>query len=464
MAKPRLITKKNETVVAYVDTALFHVAKGGDPDANPYGIVPSSYSNPFILSFDSSNLTISIAGGILSIYGRQIELTTSTQVFDFHSTAESQKMFCTVFVEANLEDSTAQTVTIKLDISGASYRNFKTTGTQDNLYKLSHGVFQAPINHFIYTPSASEPFSDYEMVMKTYPEEARASTVNLRNGDSINGTKVSSLTETFSSGSSLRLRFVHASNEEALTIYKNLPRRSTSSPGYSKATEAHAIGTHDDATSIDSSITGITTIKRIKLMDMTNNFAGANMNVKSKITVDWDHLQSVRIWLKNPYLKGRMRYYEKEIATSGAQMWASPDIYECLNMTSDFWFSQSEISLNGVHISIEGSWSSWGFGDINGTCLIIRSGYDTSHNDGFLQIYGIPITAYQGSRHILAHLFIERDGDNTYFRAQGIPDTQEYNQLLVFPNWAWWRYYALDEIESRGEMWADFIYKGDVRL
>ena len=121
-----LLSKETGEISAYHDSALFFTLKGNSVDhgqeglpAEPYGIVKSKYSNPFSLVFDEDELTVSINPGILHVYGRQVELTEQVEAYDFHSTVESQLMYCTIYVEVSLEDMTMQIARLKIDIAGS---------------------------------------------------------------------------------------------------------------------------------------------------------------------------------------------------------------------------------------------------------------------------------------------------------------------------------------------------------
>ena len=199
--RPKLVTKEGGIVVSYHDASLFYATKGDGIDKlqesipdTPYGIINSKYGQHSLeLRFDEEELTCYIKPGVFHVYGRQIEITEELEVYDFHATVESRKMFCTVYAEISLEDYTHQMVSIKLDIAGASFKNFKVTGIQDDLYKLDHGVFQVPLARFSYTPVAETHFQDSARVIPLLPDGARNNAKSLIGN--INGVPISTLME-----------------------------------------------------------------------------------------------------------------------------------------------------------------------------------------------------------------------------------------------------------------------------
>lgn len=265
--RPVLITKKSGIVVSYHDAAIFYATKGNAVDKTqesypdvPYGIILGHYNevDALNLRFDEDELKVYLKPGIFQVYGRQVEITEEIEVFDFHTTVESTKMYCTVYAELDLEDYTNQIVKIKINIAGAGFYNLTANGEQNNLYELNHGVFQAPIARFTYVPSAETHFGNAQRIMPITDDES----VNTARDFDITKAKFNNkrLNELLDvSGSTPK--WFKADNTEALRNYLETPNHSTSTPGYCKAKEATAIGNNR----IDQNLTGVFTIKSHEL-------------------------------------------------------------------------------------------------------------------------------------------------------------------------------------------------------
>ena len=297
----RLVSKETGEVSAYHDSAIFFATKGHSVDKKqeglplePYGIIPSHYNDPFTLSFDESDLTVSIAPGILHVYGRQVELTETTGVYDFHSTVESQLMYCTVYIEISLEDMTLQTARLKIDIAGAGFKNFDANMTRDNLHQLDHGVFQAPIARFKYAPTGNPHFSDAEIIMPTLEREAREAVREINYNGKINGVDCEDLWE--QQGNRFK-QWIKASNVAALARYKAGSTHNEYAGGYSVATGGEKFGDTDthQTTAIDSSMTGVLSVKRHNLGKL-GNMGGSGYSYSIKIKIDKSKLQYVRFY------------------------------------------------------------------------------------------------------------------------------------------------------------------------
>lgn len=444
----RLVNKKGNARQSFMDSAIFHSGKGCDKDGRPYGIVRSQYQDPFSMRFDKTSLTAYLNPGIFEIYGRDIVLDAEQLVYDFHSTSESSVMFCTVYISINLEDSTRQSVSVGIDISGGNFKNFATSGIQDNLIHLTHGVFQAPVCRFKYTPSSNEPFSDYSVVASVLDDESRFAVRNLRKGDTINGTLVESLFQVN--------KAAKASNSESLAIYKASGSGGKNVKGYSHAVVANSFGTN----AIDSSLTGLYTVKRVKLCDIDGNFMGSDCNIVKDIRVDWNHLDRVIMFFSHAKLKGHGEYYERGIATFGIQNWAKGDCSVDFDL-ADYEINSSKLVSDGLSVYLRGTFEA--IGNPVMSSLGFKP-YANSANDGFLSIY-IRLASYQVSQHDFGAISIAKLNERfARFTAKGNGNSEVYCQWYQFLDWRWFQYMALSNIEASGEVYADFIYKGGVDL
>jgi len=448
----RIVNKNGNARQSFMDSAIFHFGKGPDKNENPYGIIRSEVSDPFSMRFDQAALTAYLEPGLFEIYGRDIELDSEQLVYDFHSTSESSVMFCTVYISINLEDSTRQNATIGIDISGGNFKNFAASGIQDNILHLTHGVFQAPVCRFKYTPSLSSPFSDFEKVASVLDDQSRFAVRNLRKGDTISGVPVESI---FNGNKAIK-----ASNSESLAIYKANGSSGKDLKGYSHAAVAKAFGTGLNANQIDSSITGLYTVKRVKLCDIDGNFMGSDCNIVKDVKVDFEHLDRVIMFFSHAKLKGHGEYYERGIATFGIMNWAKGDAEVQFDLT-DYEISGSNLVSTGLSVFLRGSF------EATGNPIMKSLGFKSNENtlnDQFLSIW-IRLGPYQFSQHDFGKISITKLGDHyARFSAKGNPNSPVYNQWYQFADWRWWQYMALTNIEGSGEIYADFIYKGEVDL
>lgn len=266
--RPVLITKKSGIVVSYHDASIFYATKGDGidklqetmPDV-PYGIINSIYGQDSLnLRFSESDLICYLKPGVFHVYGRQIEIPEELEVLDFHTIVESNKTYCTVYAEISLEDYTQQRVQIKVDLSGANYKNFTATGIQDDLYRMDHGVYQVPIAHFTYTPVGDVHFQNAERIIPFLADGTRNNAKNLIGN--INDVSISNLFEMkLGVNDTTTGKLNKASNEEALSRYNQASTHNSSTPGYSVAKESNKFG----GTSFDQALTGVTTVKRYPL-------------------------------------------------------------------------------------------------------------------------------------------------------------------------------------------------------
>lgn len=296
MARIELVSKKGSIVSSYSDTVIFHNGKGTDSNGKPYGIIKSSYSDPFGLIFDSSTLELTLKPGMLTIYGRQIELTEEKLIFDFHSITTSAKQYCLIYIELDLTDFLNQKVSIKLERSARDYWNPTIYGKQDNLYKLESGVYCAPLRKFIYNPNAetvSELFVDEGLAMNILPDEARFATTQLKEDSKINNILISSLVEYDQTNKNYK--FKKASNADALSKYTSNKKFGDNVPGYSVAGEAIKFGDNDNKTEVSPTLTGLYTVARNTILSISS-IGKSVWNKTITIKCDINHLKAIRIF------------------------------------------------------------------------------------------------------------------------------------------------------------------------
>ena len=303
-----LKTKKDEHITAYQDTMIFH-AKQGEYDFNiPYGIIKcSKYSDPFGLTFEG--LKVKIKPGILSCYGREVEINSTQEVIDMSSSVDAQIHYVNVYIEINLEDITNETATIRTHITGANYEAI-TSVYRDNLYKLSHGIFLVPIAHFQYNPQASSPFSDYAKYIEEYNSESVTSTQNIREEDSINNKAFSSLFTLEDN----KVKANKASNEEAIEIYNAKGTYKTTDPYYTVAKETGKIG----GVTINQADFNLLTVRRNTLISFSNSSFNKNYTSVQTFTFDHQYNKKIRFFFKGKGGNLTLNYQEKnDILTLG---------------------------------------------------------------------------------------------------------------------------------------------------
>lgn len=458
-----LVTKEAGKVSAYIDSALFYVGKGPDTKKRPYGIIDDGNEEPFKLTFDDSGLTVSIGPGMCHIYGRQVELDESQEIYDFHSTAQSRDIYCNVYMEVNLADLTDQRARIVMVMSGAGFEP-ETNQSQDDLFKRKNGVFRAPINHFVYHPNSNQPFTDYGYDMEKLDKESRYATDTLRAEDKIDGSTVSSITETFSDGSKTKLKFtLPAHNSSALAEYEKETAKNTNSPGYSVADETEAIGVGANAVQIgEGELSNLLTVDTVRVCEIGTGFGRPAGNFSLTHKIDWERLQSIRVWFtKGSGIECNIKYRAKEVISFGAYVESSAKPASNF-MTEDYFLAREDFEeQKKAMFRLYGSYTTYGWGNYSVDLEFLRTTSETpGSNDGYLQTVGTPIASYQGSTHQFGLLKIE---GNTISMAN-VGDTQEYSQYLSGLNWAWWQYFELDVTSGQGAMYIDFIYKGGVKL
>lgn len=296
--RPTLITKNKGIVVSYHDAAIFYATKGDGVDLKqeslpntPYGILRSKYpsDDALTLRFDENTLKVYLRPGVLHVYGRQVEIDSEVEVFDFHSTVESAKMYCTVFIEMGFEDYTNQMAKVRINIAGANFLNFTSEGKQDNLYELDHGVYQAPIARFTYTPISERHFDNNLRLIPVLDDESVNSAEDIPMTGTINQVAMDALLE--NKQGTTTGKWMRASNRDALENYKSSPKHDSSTPGYSSAKEVEKLG----GETIDANLSGLYSVQTITLGSIGN--LGASGHTYDK-TFKFDRSKAEKIRLR----------------------------------------------------------------------------------------------------------------------------------------------------------------------
>lgn len=473
---PILKSKKTGEIRAYHDSALFYTIKGNSIDRKqeglppePYGIIVSHYNNPFDLSFNEDDLTVSIGPGILHVYGRQIELTEEVEVYDFHSTLESQIMFCTVYVEVNLADMTRQMARLKIDIAGSAYKNFDSSMTRDNLHVLDHGVFQAPIARFQYSPMSNPHFSNKTLVMPIHEIATRESVQELNMTDHINNTLISELAEKDETGIAAikqYFKFKKASNQAATEAYNSLFPHSNpeGTAGYNSAKEAEKFGnaTNHDTTSINANLAGVLTVKRIKVTSLGTWF-GSEVNYELDIKGDTSKIQAIRLHFSKDKFAAEINYQRKYLFTG----WQWQDQYATkktciLNPNGERWFGREnkKFCLYYYHYFVLNPYIGYlAYEELEfGTYENFQNAMGTEDAPNWATGSTSSMSISTKRRFMDVDLTIESNKINLKFQGHGYSgDFYEFLQ-------GWYRWCPLQNIEDAGDLYLDIIYKGDVRL
>lgn len=464
--RPYLLTKENMKIKAFIDSAVFHLGKGNGNEVIgssisevPYGVIDSKYSDPFELTFDSTNKTVSINPGILTCYGIQVELTTLTQVFDFHSTTIAVQMFCTVYLTIDFEDYTNQKCSLELDISGGAYRNFKVTMSQDNLFHLGHGVYQLPIARFIYTPVGGT-FSDYSLLIPILENESRGTVVNLTNDTKIGGSQKLSSLKVYEDW---KTKFNNASNVDALSTYNSFGTLKKTDPGYSIAKEANAFGPRGNSTSISSDLSGLYTVKRVKLFDFNSSIAQSNTtNVDSVFSNDVAHIKWIRFYFKNVKFKAKFKYETWVIPWGfGTSYKKEADIG---STTDDIYF---EMIVKGSDLKADGSVPESQiikfYGNLDTYAGIYLSVTTTfSSEDGFFDPRSAPYAWASSGCHRYLDIYPYISNGKLKIKMRSYDGSGTLTQWIVIPVDAWnYIYRTLTDVVASGSLMADIIYTGD---
>lgn len=464
--RPKLITKEGGVVVSYHDASIFYVTKGDGVDKlqesmpdTPYGIINSKYGQQSLnLRFDEEELVAYLKPGVFHVYGRQIEITEEIEVYDFHSTVESRKMFCTVYAEVSLEDYTQQRVTINLDIAGASFKNFRVSGTQNDLYNLDHGVFQVPIARFTYTPVAETHFQDSTRVIPFLADECRNNAKNLVG--TINQVPIPNLFEMLlGSENATTGKLNKTSNVDALARYNADPTHQPGSGGYSVAKEATKMGIGQGSTAVDATLTNIYTTKRTTLFSL-NGLGESVYTIDKTITVDWAHLETLRIG----YTKGSFsaQWYTQYSGLFNWWGWTDENVRDltCDLANSEIWRKQTtsfQLAL-WVRYNERGNW------DENGLFLTYKSEYDNCPlTEDAVVSSGGEVRNVRGKRSYAIFEFTA-DTANKTLRIKVTSKATGPNYGTSLFNAGTGRMCPLRNSTDRGNMIIDVIYKGDAKV
>ena len=309
-----LVTKKTEQVKAYHDTVIFH-ARLGDYDTNePYGIIKSQYENPFALTFSGTKIFIN--PGILSCYGREIEIDEKMEVIDLSSYSENRTYFVNVYIEINLEDITNESATFRVHITGANFEPI-TSVYRDNLYGLAHGIYLVPIGRVEYNPSRNPIFQNSASYLHQYDDECVNSIEYLNIQDSIGNVPIYNLAHLDSIGLVSFLKFLKADNTEALSIYKSNGYRGEYDPFYSVAEETRKIG---NATSTDGDVP-FCTAHRVDLFSLSSSCFAPTYSKSIKFNFNSENAALIRIFLEGRGAKLYLKYRERKDTIFGQGTW-----------------------------------------------------------------------------------------------------------------------------------------------
>lgn len=125
-----LIRRNNQPdVTAYQDTVIYNLIKGVN------GVFPG-IGNMFALSYNLTNMNLTIHSGMGMIYGRQFEIAEGEEIVWDWSALSGQK-YISIYIEIDLRDSTSEIATFKSIYSDTWYPEI-TPG--DNLIENNTGV------------------------------------------------------------------------------------------------------------------------------------------------------------------------------------------------------------------------------------------------------------------------------------------------------------------------------------
>lgn len=489
------INRKGTKVLAYSDTVIFYNGKGNgkiesqdkiDPSSEkaPFGLIKTGNNQPFQVEFDSSNSAIYLNPGMLSVYGRQVQIKERIKVHGFRQDSLASKNYCTLYIEINLSDILNQTVRVVLTSSANGYEyDYGVNGSnRDNLYKYNNGIYRVPIAQFKFIPMDSNPFSDLKYLIQDFDMSARESTRNLREDATITGRKIiGDLAKKELHPYEDDLRFlVKADNQEALNSYENEKVHNRYSPGYSWAKESRSFG----GVRIGSDLSNLITISRVKICDITNNFgrkafSGTSINTK----IDWNHLKAVNIFMaRADSLKLTCKYYSKKVSTFGAISYINLNPFDSnangsrLTIIEKNYLVKKRENKNKIKMSLVGFFG--GFEHVyNAKDYEVNLDFydatdaDISDTDAFQALIpGVDIVSawvHAGRRKYMDMLI-----ENNRIEFTGYGDSAEQSQYIGIsligpipgPNYIWWGYPELEVNNATGALYADFIYQGDVNI
>ena len=258
---------KTREVQAYHDCAIFYLGKGDNLSAKPYGIILSDISSsPFSLL--KSNLSLYMNGGMVSVYGRQVEVCPAdgqSQIFigDFTNETAFDNLYLNILLELNLNDITNQVARLIVSKRGAGYiSQSELAPYQYNFYKNKTGVYRIPLVHCQYHPARSQSFDDFGFDCEIFKSETRNQAYEIREGGTIAGDKVTDLFNgTQFQGNALN-------NNISVYLNSNANKEGDNAknvPGYSMATEAQKIGLGDNAVEVKEDLDPLLSINEQRI-------------------------------------------------------------------------------------------------------------------------------------------------------------------------------------------------------
>lgn len=268
----RMITKAKGRTLARVHCAQLYMCKGTDLYDKPYGLIPagSKTGNASVI-LDNTSLKVWITAGQIYCYGRQIIIDKYTEVVDLSTiTFSSEKVYGTIYVRVDLNDVVDQTATLGFVYQSDAHVDFSEDMRQDNLYKRANGIFDIPIERFVYEPSATSGvyFSKQESLIRTLEEQARAKTEKV----------------TFKIGNS---------NIEKVFNSKG--------KGIAKAINADVAGAADGLadTDISRTLDGVWTAMRYNILYTYSFIFNLNNITEKQMSIDFSRLQYAHIWIRH---------------------------------------------------------------------------------------------------------------------------------------------------------------------
>lgn len=458
MARIELASKKGRIVTAYNDTVIFHATKGDDTNSRPYGIVQSKYSNPFGISYDSGTREITLNPGIISIYGRQIELNEPIILDILNGALNSNKIYFIIYIELDITDFLNQRVMLLADYSNRGYTNFNNTKDQNNLYKMEAGIFKAPIRRFIFNPGAAEAnnvFVDEGLACEIYDDECVSCSESIKLDGTINNIQLNNLF-TFEGG---KLKANSANNFSALQKYKAKTTFKNTTPGYSIASETEKIGIGDDATQIPSDLYNVYTVNRFTLCSL-DNIGNGEWTKGYEYKIQASKLQKLKICFSKKSFTSHLR--EQYCGLFSGYKWKDSGVdtdvtcnlvdmekWSPIQGSFDlyFWVKWHDVSFNfhekDIMITEKSEFDACTYPENR----VGSNGGDAENTYG-KRIYGI-----------IQFLF---SGDTLFVTITSYGHGPTYGTSLF--NAADGRLDALRNTTNRGNILIDCIYKGDVRL
>lgn len=472
------INRKGTKVLAYSDTVIFYNGKGNgkiesqdkidsSSEKAPFGLIKTGNTQPFQVEFDLTNPVdpvVYLNPGMLSVYGRQVQLKEKIKVHGFHQDLLASDNYCTLYIEINLSDILNQTARVVLTSSANGYEyDYGVNGSnRDNLYKYNNGIYRVPIAQFKFRPMDSNPFSDLKYLIQDFDMSARESTRNLREDATIIGRKIiGDLAKKELHPYEDDLRFlVKADNQEALNSYENEKEHNKNSAGYSWAKESRSFG----GVRIGSDLSNLITIKRQKILNLQSSFATGSMIPKSVYcAIDWNHLVGIRLFFDSSAAKAKAKvgYRAKAVTTLGIPVESTIDA-QMTFLDSDYF---PLIDGEKAQLALYGSYTAKSVGYLQKVELLIQdrpqeyNGERGDYWDKCLNLIWGNSTGVDHTNH--PFMFITIQGNLFTFRTFGQSKEHDYGTT---EDHIWYIYKDLEITNAAGALYADFIYQGDVDI